>query len=283
MISTRIRGGLGNQLFQYCAGRALGLRLGVDLSLDLRDYDTPKAFKVGLDHFNISVVPPAGLPAAKEDGAMRALSKILRGGGLQTYREASLGYDTGYGALGDNTHLKGYWQSERYFQDVESQIRADLQIITPPNVQNSEMLAEISQCAGVSLHIRRGDYVSNEKFNAAHGTCDLGYYERAAAFVAEQVETPVFYAFSDDPAWVADHLKLPFEVRYVGHNDGDTNYEDLRLMAACQHQIIANSSFSWWGAWLNSNPNKIVVAPTQWYADRDKQNPDILPKTWLTV
>lgn len=283
MISTRIRGGLGNQLFQYCAGRALALRLGADLSLDLRDYDKPKAFKVGLDHFNISVVPPVGLPAAKEDGAARAVFKILRGGGLKTYREGSLGYDTGFEALGDNTHLKGYWQSERYFQACEAQIRADLQIVTPPSAQNTAMLADIAGCTAVSLHIRRGDYVSNEKYNAAHGTCDLGYYERAAAFVAEQVENPVIFAFSDDPAWVAEHLKLPFEVRYVGHNDGDTNYEDLRLMAACQHHIIANSSFSWWGAWLNPDPDKIVVAPSRWYADPNKQNPDILPKSWLTV
>lgn len=283
MISTRIRGGLGNQLFQYCAGRALALRHGVDLSLDLRDYDRPKAFKVGLDHFNITTVPPENLPPSKEDGVIKLVSKLLRGGGMKTYRETSMGYDTGYERLGDNTHLKGYWQSERYFWDVAAQIREDLQIVTPPNAKNAEMLAEISGCTAVSLHIRRGDYVSNEKYNAAHGTCDLNYYERAAGFVAEQVEAPVIYAFSDDPAWVAENLKLPFEVRYVGHNDGDTNYEDLRLMAACKHHIIANSSFSWWGAWLNPDPAKTVIAPTRWYADPDKTNPDILPESWLTI
>jgi hypothetical protein len=143
--------------------------------------------------------------------------------------------------------------------------------------------AEISAANAVSLHIRRGDYVSNAKFNAAHGTCDLDYYARAAAFVAERVGDPVIYAFSDDPAWVAENLKLPFEMRFVDHNDGSTAHEDLRLMATCKHHIIANSSFSWWGAWLNPLKDKVVAAPTQWFADPAKSNPDILPQSWHAV
>ena len=135
----------------------------------------------------------------------------------------------------------------------------------------------------VSLHIRRGDYVSNEKYNAAHGTCDLAYYARAADFIADRIGTPTIYAFSDDPTWVAENLKLPYDVRYVDHNSAATNYEDLRLMAACQHHIIANSSFSWWGAWLNPSQDKLVAAPSQWFADPNKVNPDILPLAWYTV
>ena len=283
MISTRIRGGLGNQLFQYCAGRALALRHGVDLSLDLRDYDGPNAFSVGLDHFNVQTVVAERLPAGREDGVLKALGKIVKGGALHTYREASLGYDVGFETLPGETHLRGYWQSERYFLDYEAQIRSDLQIIAIPSQQNVDAQAEIGAANAVSLHIRRGDYVSNAKFNAAHGTCDLDYYARAAAFVAERVGDPVIYAFSDDPAWVAENLKLPFEMRFVDHNDGSTAHEDLRLMATCKHHIIANSSFSWWGAWLNPLKDKVVAAPTQWFADPAKSNPDILPQSWHAV
>lgn len=283
MITTRIRGGLGNQLFQYCAGRALALRHGVDLGLDLRDFDRPKAFKVGLDHFNVQTAVTYALPPNKEDG-LGALARWLKGGYPKPYREASLGFDTTYQTLGDNTHLKGYWQSERYFDAFESRIRNDLQIVTPPSDQNAKMFEAIKATPSVSLHIRRGDYVSNDKFNAAHGTCDLPYYARAAASIAQQTgKDPIIYAFSDDPAWVTEHLKLPYETRYIDFNDGDHNYEDLRLMAACQHHIIANSSFSWWGAWLNPNPGKIVVAPTQWFADPNKTNPDILPMSWQRI
>jgi hypothetical protein len=282
MISTRIRGGLGNQLFQYCAGRSLALRLGVDLSVDLRDFDKPRAFKVGLGHFNVQTVPAERLPLAREDG-VRGLGKLLRSDTLRTYREASLAYDPNFETLSDETLLKGYWQTERYFSAHETEIRRDLQIVTEPSALNAKMLGEIEACNAVSLHIRRGDYVSNEKFNAAHGTCDLAYYARAAGFVAERVGEPVIYAFSDDPEWVAENLKLPFEVRYVGHNDGDTNYEDLRLMATCKHHLIAHSSFSWWGAWLNPSLDKVVASPTQWFANPGKINPDILPAGWHKV
>ena len=283
MISTRIRGGLGNQLFQYCAGRALALRHGVDLSLDLRDYDGLNAFSVGLGHFNVQTVPAERLPAGREDGVFGVLAKVVKGGALRTYREAKLGYDAGFGALGDETHLKGYWQSERYFLDHEDQIRSDLQMVAEPSQQNVDMRGEIAACNAVSLHIRRGDYVSNAKFNAVHGTCDLDYYARAAGFVADRVGDPVIYAFSDDPAWVAENLELPFEMRFVDHNDGSTAHEDLRLMATCKHHIIANSSFSWWGAWLNSSQEKVVAAPTQWFAEPAKSNPDILPVSWHCV
>lgn len=283
MITTRIRGGLGNQLFQYCAGRALALRHSTDLGLDLREFDRPAAFKMGLGHFNIQTVDTVVLPPSKEEG-IGAFKTLLKGGYTRPYRERSLGFDTAFDTLPDNTHLKGYWQTERYFQPFEKQIREDLQIITSPSDQNTSMLSKIEGSPAVSLHIRRGDYVSNKKAHAAHGTCDLPYYERAAAHIAAQLpREPSIFAFSDDPAWVADNLKLPFETTYINFNDGDHNYEDLRLMSACQHHIIANSSFSWWGAWLNPKPSKIVVGPVQWFADPAKINPDILPSSWLRI
>ncbi|MEM7438098.1 MAG: alpha-1,2-fucosyltransferase [Pseudomonadota bacterium] len=280
MIVTRLRGGMGNQLFQYACGRALALRLGTDLALDTRDWSRPRPFALSLGHFSVKTVEPKNLPPGRGMGAGALLRSAL-GPRLKTYREASLGYDEGITLVTDGTLLKGYWQSERYFKDQEAAIREDLTFSTPPGPETARIVEEIASAPAVSLHIRRGDYVSNAKYNAAHGTTSLSYYQTAAQLIAENMSAqPVIYAFSDDPAWVRENLSLPFDVRFVSHNDGATAHDDLRLMAACNHHIIANSSFSWWGAWLNSAPDKIVVAPKTWYGDAAKSNADITPANW---
>ena len=136
----------------------------------------------------------------------------------------------------------------------------------------------------VSLHVRRGDYVSNSKVTERHGICTPDYYTQALAHVAQKMEgDPIIYAFSDDPEWVRGNLKLPAEIRIVGHNDSSKNIEDLRLMSACRHHIIANSSFSWWAAWLNPRADKIVAAPARWFADPAYANPDILADGWAAI
>jgi hypothetical protein len=284
MITTRIVGGLGNQLFQYCAGRALSLQHGVPLGVDVRAFDRYRHYPLGLGHFDIqgSINPP-GLPATKSDGSIRYLWSKLRPV-KSIYREPSLAYDPAFSSLGPECHLMGYWQSERYFRAHADQIRQDLRIVTPMGEQNAKVGEQIAGCMAVSLHIRRGDYVTNSKFNAVHGTCDIDYYHRAIRLIMDQTgEAPVVFAFSDDPDWVAENLKLPCEMVLVRHNDSDRNYADLDLMSRCQHHIIANSSFSWWGAWLNPNPDKIVVAPARWFADPSMSNPDILPPEWQPI
>lgn len=283
MIAVRLRGGLGNQLFQYATGRALSLRLGTDLALDLRDWRRGNARDIGLHHFDIQTVEPQGLPIGRGDTLTDVLGKILAPR-MATYRETSLGYDPGLDRVTDDTLLKGYWQTERYFSDQAETIRRDLRLVTPPGAQTARLLEEIAQTPAVSLHIRRGDYVSNAKYNAAHGTTGLEYYARAADAIAGAMDrAPVIYAFSDDPDWVRDNLTLPHELRLVDHNTGATAHDDLRLMAACRHHIIANSSFSWWGAWLNPRPDKQVVAPKLWFGDPAKVNPDITPPGWLRL
>ena len=284
MIAMRIRGGLGNQLFQYATGRAVAHRLGVPLALDLRDWAQDRPYAMSLEHFNVSHVEPENLPPGKGDSFVEMLGKVLRARWMTVYREATMGYDPGIERLTDNTLLKGYWQSERYFARAGDVIREDLSFKTPPGEETARLLEEIAPRPAVSLHIRRGDYVSNAKYNAAHGTAGLDYYARAAEAVAERMaQEPVFYAFSDDPAWVRENLQLPFELNFVTHNTGATAHDDLRLMAACRHHIIANSSFSWWGAWLNPRKDKVVVAPKRWYAGEGRDNPDITPAGWLRL
>ncbi len=286
MIISHVNGGLGNQLFQYAAGKALATRLGVSLGLDLRHFDRNPAHDLALGHFNVSFekLDQNRLPPSRHRNPIGHL--VWRGLGLKPrlYREKSLGYNDAFGRLNDKTYLKGYWQSERYFADITDIIRHDLEIITAPDERNRAMRAEMENKMSVSLHVRRGDYVADAATNATHGTCSVDYYSQAAELIATKTKTePVIFCFSDDPEWVAAEIKLPFPMRVVGHNDASHNYEDLRLMNACRHHVIANSSFSWWGAWLNPSPDKIVVAPNRWFAHPGMNNPDIIPDGWVRI
>lgn len=286
MIITHINGGLGNQMFQYAAGRALALRLDTELLLDTRIFDGKTQFGFGLNHFAISArqALPAELPPERRRNRLRHL--IWRGLKLKPrlIREDGLSYNAGFESLDNGVYLKGYWQSQRYFAAVEAAIRADFRIVTPPTPINASMLAELAETPSISLHIRRGDYVIDPRTNATHGTCTLDYFARAIdRIVATMTVKPVVIAFSDDPAWVRENLILPHEMRVMDHNDSDHNYEDLRLMSACRHHVIANSSFSWWGAWLNPSPDKIVVAPDRWFANPKLVNDDIWPDDWIRL
>ena len=286
MIISHINGGLGNQLFQYAAGRTLALRLGMPLALDLRHYEGDVLHGFGLSHFNAQfcVAAQEDLPPNRQKSPFSYL--LWRGLRLspRLFRESELGYNEAFTTLSTAVYLKGYWQSERYFRDYAATIRADLQIVTPPDAENQRVLNELQDVHSVSVHIRRGDYVLDAATNATHGTCTLDYYIKATRLIAERTgKEPVVYAFSDDPDWVAENLKLPFEMRLMRHNNTTKNHEDLRLMSACRHNIIANSSFSWWGTWLNPSPDKIVVAPKKWFAKPDMHNPDILPVGWIRM
>lgn len=286
MIISFLNGGLGNQMFQYACGRSLADRLGVEFALDLRHFDGNAQYEFTLDRFNLRHRPieTTKLPPDRHKAPMRYL--LWRGLRLspQLLREAGLGYNAAIETATDGPYLKGYWQSERYFADNADNIRSDFTLIDPPDPANSKALDAIASTAAVSLHIRRGDYVSDAATNATHGVCSMDYYQHAARHIAEATgEDPLIFAFSDDPDWVRDNLILPFEMRFIDHNDGVRGYEDLRLMAACRHHIVANSSFSWWGAWLNPSPDKIVVAPEKWFANPKIHNPDIVPEAWVKV
>jgi hypothetical protein len=147
---------------------------------------------------------------------------------------------------------------------------------------NADLVEQISKVNAVSLHVRRGDYVQNAKTNANHGVCSLDYYRAAIQNILERVEAPSFFIFSDDIPWVKEHLVLDIPCRYVDHNQGVESYNDMRLMSLCRHHIIANSSFSWWGAWLNPDPQKIVIAPQKWFAN-DNIVDDLFPPEWVTM
>jgi hypothetical protein len=284
MIVVRLAGGLGNQMFQYAAGRALSLRTGLPLVLDRRHYNRPREHGYALGAFPLAdtAVEPARLPPLPRERPLAWFLERLTGRGLPRREERGPGFDPAIAAITGPAWIDGYFQSERYFADHADTIRAELSPPPATDEGNARWLAEITaEPHAVSLHVRRGDYVSNARFAARHGSCTPAYYERALAHVAGRMGAdPVIFAFSDDPDWVRGNLRLPAEIRVVDQNDAARNFQDLRLMSACRHHIIANSSFSWWGAWLNPNPDRIVAAPARWYADPAMSNPDIWAQGW---
>ena len=285
MIISRLVGGLGNQMFQYATARALAVRRGVGLVLDTSEFSNYHLHSYGLHNLAISAeVTDKRRPASTGSRVLDRLRDLAGFGTPALYREASLRFDPAVLWLPQSTVLAGYWQCERYFIDHADLIRSELSVKTPAAGDNLEHLGRIRSGVAVSVHIRRGDYVSNAQANTVHGTCDIPYYEAAARHIAERCgDAPTFYVFSDDPDWVSENFRIPYDIVPVRHNGVDCNYEDLRLMSACRHHIIANSSFSWWGAWLNAAPGKIVVAPRRWFKTDDLDSTDLVPAEWVRL
>jgi len=292
MVIVQLNGGLGNQMFQYANGRAIAFRnqvaLGLDTSILQRSYSRP--YK--LCYFNVSaeLVSPEQVRRVIEAGTTKA--SRLKNSVAQSlkpyyrrkiFRERLQGYDPNILKAIPPVYLAGYWQSEEYFKDIEGIIREELRHKQPPDAFNLASLGEIQATNSVSVHVRRGDYVTNPKTNQVHGLCTLDYYDRAVQIMAEKVEHPHFYIFSDDSEWSQTNLKLNFPTRFVSHNGIEMDYEDLRLMSHCKHHILANSSFSWWGAWLSGFSQKIVIAPIHWFNDPSLDSRHALPRGWIRI
>lgn len=179
-------------------------------------------------------------------------------------------------------YINGWWQSPKYFMPIEEKLRSELQIITPPSKENKKMLKQITDCESVCVHVRRGDYIS-ERFSSELNICDEKYYKTAMDIIMDKVENPIFYIFStshEDIEWIKRHWKFKYSVTYVDLNNPD--YEELRLIYSCKHFILANSTFSWWGAYLSRNEDKIVIAPQIWNR-RDNDFEDIYMREWIRI
>ena len=284
-ITVELFGRMGNQMFQYAAARAAALRSGADVILDTRWLGSHgTAYELG--HFAI-----AGRPADRSELCppktqpwkrfiWRSLAK-LEG---RYIREKGNAFEPRLLEARGGSEIRGYWQSERYFSDHAARIRQELTFVTPPSAENAAMLGEIDACMAVSVHVRRGDYVDNAKNRSIYASCGPSYYAAAAALMIDRAGPDVrFFVFSDDPDWAEGNLRLPGRTTVLRINGPEAAHEDMRLMAACKHNIIANSSFSWWGAWLNAHDDKIVIGPQTWYLSRDLTNSLITPESWTAI
>jgi hypothetical protein len=291
MIITQLTGGLGNQMFQYAAGRCLAYSLNTELKLDislfrqdkLRDYDLSvfsitEAFAADAD-LNRVRYP---LPRTIKNPAKLLKWVIHNDAPIRFVKERQFHFDPAFFTIKDNVYLEGYWQSEKYFKKIEPLIRKEFRFRNTPGAQVQELSERIREGNAISMHIRRADFVTNPSANATHGACSVGYYQKAIEKISHLAKDPRFWIFSDDPAWVKKNISIDFP-SYCISDHHLKNYEDMYLMSCCRHHIIANSSFSWWGAYLGSYPEKIVIAPERWFKKTDKNTEDLLPESWIQL
>jgi hypothetical protein len=263
---------MGNQMFQYAAGRSLSLRHRTGLVLDaqwfaLADSDTTTTTR----DFELAVFDLSH--AAVWSPGMRKPDYDLR--------DRQFTYNAAFEYAPDDTRLLGLWQSQQYFAHCADVIRRDFTFRADISERNQRLLAQISaDPSAVSLHVRRGDYLAPGDVTGFIGE---SYYQRAVAWIRHRVAQPTFYVFSDDPSWCRQNLQLGDARVYVEGNTDANSYVDMWLMSRCKHHIIANSTFSWWGAWLNPSAEKLVVAPACWFRDPSLDARDVVPSTWTQL
>lgn len=278
-------------MFQYAAGKRLARVLDVELKLDISGLERDKFRRYSLGTFNIeedfaSTRDLAAITRRKSDLLGRLKNWLMRNPRnttLRYVREKHFHFDPEILALPDGIYLDGYWQSEKYFLDIETVICREFTFKWTVANKNKDLAEVIASCDSVSVHVRRGDYISNPVTREVLGTCEASYYDRSVKELAVTVKAPHFFIFSDDVEWAQKNLKLDFPKTFVTHNEAQKDYEDLRLMSLCKHYIIANSSFSWWGAWLCENPDKIVFVPQDWFKTPKRDTRDLIPDSWNRI
>lgn len=289
MIITKITSGLGNQLFQYALGRHLALVNKTSLWADLRyfnqEYATDTIRKFKLDRFDVQYNLLDSSPWLYASKATRLLPERSLRPLVDTRYEADFHFDPAViRPAAPLTILWGFWQSENYFAQSTPQIRQDL---TFNRSLASSFLAYKQQIGEaetpISVHIRRGDYVTHPEFSQSFGFVGLSYYEMALAHLQGYFPRATLFFFSDEPDWVRAHIRTDLPHVFVQNSGPDADVDDLQLMSLCHHHIIANSSFSWWGAWLNPHPDKVVIAPKRWFANKPWDTKDLVPGGWLRM
>lgn len=293
MIIVKLMGGLGNQMFQYAAARRLAHVHSAHLKLDLSWFDniavseTPRSYGLHVFAIRADIAETEELNRFGMTGAgalKKVLAKLLHPLSPWTcIRERHFHFDPRVLNAPDNTYLNGSWQSEKYFRDIESIIREEFTFRNAPDPLNMEMAEEIRGTNSISVHVRRGDYVSNALAREVLGTSSMDYYHKAVEKIAAAVINPKFFLFTDDIEWANNNFDIGFPITMVTQNNNENSHEDLRLMTLCKHNIIANSSFSWWGAWLNTNQNKIVIACKNWFRSQNYDTRDLLPERWILL
>jgi hypothetical protein len=288
MIIVNLSGGLGNQLFQYAFGRFLSEKNNCKLKIDISSYDNYEWHKYSLKPFyiNESFADKNDCDFLKGNNISFS-DKIKRKLSNHNYlcKELNLSFNTNYKHIKSPVYLEGYWQSDKYFNEIETIIRNEYKIKLLPSEVNQQILNKIVNENSISLHVRRGNFINIDYVNKIHGTCSSVYYKEAIQLLTSKVINPIFYIFSDDIEWARNNIIINHETIFVDINDSDNDYEDLRLMYSCKHHIIANSTFSWWGAWLNQSKDKIVIAPKNWFSDTNMNNQtkELIPKEWIRL
>lgn len=294
---VKLNGGLGNQMFQYAFAYALSKKNKIQLILDFWWFEavkshvnvTPRTFELDVFNTDYKIATEEALSQVIRENNLSKFQKILwKIFKIKKYKpqknvyvqKSAFDFNKNLFNATEYLYYDGYFQNEKYFKDYRNEILKCFSLKDSLDEKNQSALELIQSSNAVSLHIRRGDYVTLDFVNKLHGTCSLDYYKKAIEYILKHVKNPHFFLFSDDIEWVVANLKIDYPYTVIDFNR-DKGWLDLNLMKHCKHNIIANSSFSWWGAWLNENSDKIVIAPKKWLAAKQKY--DILPKEWIKL
>lgn len=277
MVIVEVTGGLGNQMFQYALYRRLK-QMGKDAALDLSFYKTKQSLRrFELDIFQVPYEIAPKREILKLRGNVSNACRVERMITGRIYRNKKIyteDLDQGYQPVVfdlDPCYLSGYWQNEKYFRPIREELLREFQFPKCAESDNQDILENIRKSNAVSVHVRRGDYLHAANSRLYEGICTKDYYRRAIAYMKDNLENPVFYFFTDDPEWTKRHLCQEGMI-VVQHDIGKPDYYDMYLMSQCKAHILANSTFSWWGAWLDSNEDKVVMSPTRWLNGHDIPN-----------
>ena len=285
MIVIEASGGLGNQMFQYALYKKLEI-LNKEVVLDTSFFRSGQDLrKLEIDIFDLQYRQITDREAASIRGygyQDRVIDKIkhrFRPSKYKIYNDQIERYQPEIFEM-DKVYLSGYWQSEKYFKDIREIILSEFNFPQKAKEKTAQSCAELSAENSVSIHIRRSDYLSEQNRRVYGNICTEQYYQNAINYIEQHVENPKYYIFSDDLEWVSNHFKGN-QYSIVDENRGKDSYVDMYLMSQCKHNIIANSSFSWWAAWLNTNSEKKVLAPKRWFQNHDKEN--IVCDDWIRI
>lgn len=284
MKIVKILGGLGNQMFQYAFYLALSQR-HKSVKTDLSGYENYTLHN-GFELTRVFGIHPPQAPMfivnlyspQTRSWIYRKLRRILMLKNAYKTEDNFFAFDQDILYNKKPMLYWGYWQNQGYFIDIEKKIRDEFKFNNLLNENNTTYMQSIKSTTSVSVHIRRGDYLKDELLG---GLCSLDYYKKAISKMRASLDAPVFYIFSDDLHWCREHLDFDASKFYISGNDGENSHIDMQLMSSCKHNIIANSSFSWWAAWLNENPNKIVIGPEKWTNHHDSNQ--IIPEQWIKL
>jgi hypothetical protein len=276
-----MKGGLGNQMFQYALGLRLSIKFSEPLYFDLTNYRGQQFRQFELNIFGID---------NKEVNAAAKFFyhffiKVINLVGIRSKRvflERSFAFDDEVFKKPHPVYFIGFFQSYKYFFDISSQVRKRFSFVNSLDEANQSIASKISACNSISVHIRRGDYIYWDKHDSSHILCGLDYYEQAIELMKQKVKACTFFVFTDDADWVRKNFNSEYIL--VEGNDAANGWKDMCLMSLCKHHIIANSTFSWWGAWLNPASEKIVIAPKRWFGNEmNGETNDLCPPEWIRV
>jgi len=291
MVIVNIYGGLGNQMFQYSTAYALSLLQSKQLKLDIQRFEKYEIRDFELSCFNLEV-NKATLSESKflKENIENIFEKLLRKlkGTKKTLpvsyiKEKSYHFDETLLSLKSECYLDGYWQSEKYFSMYREEILKQFTAKNSLHDDSQAYIEKMQSVPSVSLHIRRGDYVSNPGANSFHGLCSLEYYKSAVEEMNRRVPNAHYFIFSDDLVWAKENLTFIDQISFVDLGEDVPDYEEIILMSKCEHNIIANSSFSWWGAWLGDINERMVIAPKRWFNDENIDTSDLIPDRWIRL